>query len=408
MNAPAALLGGPPAVALLPDDGGALALRARLRRGMADHRERRGEDTTELLTRAAEDARRAVALAPERREGRLALAGIYIQWAEARKNRSQDPSEQLRQAAGILGAIPEAERDAEFHVRLGLTHAIWADHQEDVGQDAAVHRREAIDAYARAVRIDDRFAIAWISLGTNYVRRASMPADQDADGDLAQALAALARGRALTPTHSMVYLYEGDAYSLAARRKEKRGADPAADRARAIELYRQGAAVSPKLPDFPNAISFEQLRQAQAEQDRGRDPLKPLAEAAAAARQAIAVAPEQGYGYINLGAAQVRRATYQRTIGIDPMPEARAAEATLGEAITRLPDRPSIWLNLANLHILVAGVELAQGRDPQARLALADAAVDRVLALNPGETRAHERREQIRALRGQWQARQGT
>jgi hypothetical protein len=76
--------------------------------------------------------------------------------------------------------------------------------------------------------------------------------------------------------------------------------------------------------------------------------------------------------------------------------------------MSRLPDRPSIWLNLANLHILVAGVELDRGRDPQARLALAEAAVARVLALNPGETRAHERREQIRTLLARWRARRGT
>jgi serine/threonine-protein kinase len=392
-------------LALLPDDAGALALRARLLRDLADHRGRRGEDTTELLTRAAADAKRAVALAPSRREVRIALVSIYSQLGELRQGRSEDPSRELGQALEIAGAIPEAERDARFYFDLGLVHDVWAGYQDGAGQDSSAHWRRAIDAYARAVQLEDRLAGAWLNLGNSYLRRASRPGSEDADGDLARALEALSRGRALDPANFAAYLYEGDVYSLAAQRKQARGADPDPDRERAIERYRQGAAVSPSEPALPNAISAEHLRQAEAAREGGRDPLPLLERAEAAARQAIALAPDQGFSYSNVGDALSQRAAYQQEHGGDPMAAATAAEAAFAQALERLPEHPTIRLNLAILHILVGRIELDRGRDPRPRLLLAEAAIDRVLALDPSEGRARERRDEIRALRGRWEAR---
>jgi hypothetical protein len=392
-------------LALLPDDAGALTLRARLRRSLAEHRSGRGEDVIALLTGAIDDAKRAVALAPARPEALHSLANLYLQWGEVRESRGQDPSAQLGQAVQILDSIPAAERDAEFYIGLGVIHTVWAKYQDHAGQDSSVHRRQAIDACEQAVRRDEQSSIAWLNLGDNYVRRASQPG-ADADGDLARARAALSRGRALDPTNVFTYLYEGDLSSRVAKRKQARGDDPAPDRARAIESYQQGAAVSPRNSYFPIAISKEYLRQAQEVRDQGRDPLPALALALASARRAVEVAPDDGYGYLNVGCALLDRADYQRALGVDPLPAACDAEAAFRQALEHLPDRPSIWWNLADLHLLVAGVELDGGRDPRARLKLAGEAVDRARALDPKKAGAQERRDKIRALLERWQARQ--
>ncbi|HEX7842853.1 MAG TPA: hypothetical protein VF469_35510, partial [Kofleriaceae bacterium] len=390
-------------LALLPDDAGALTLRARFRRSLAEYRNGRGEDVTAFLTAAVDDARRAVALAPARPEGLLSLANIYRQWGEVRQNRGQDPGPQLGQAIPLLDSIPVAERDAEFYVVLGVIHEVWANYQDGAGQDSSVHRRQAIAACEQAVRIDERFSRAWLNLGENYSLRAWQPG-ADVDGDLARAREALSRARALDPTNVITYLYEGTMYSRIAVRKQARGDDPTPDHAQAIQSYQQGAAVSPRNSYFPIAVSNEHLQQAKEARDHGRDPLPDLALALAAARKATEMAPDDGYGYINVGCALLDRADYQRLLGLDPVPAAREAEAAFRQALEHLPDRPSIWRNLADLHILVAGVELDRGHDPRERLRHAGEAIDRALALDPSKASAPKRRGQIHVLLERWQA----
>ncbi|HWO19843.1 MAG TPA: serine/threonine-protein kinase [Kofleriaceae bacterium] len=388
---------------LLPDDAGALALRARLRRGLAEHRDRRGEDVTQLLTEAVADARRALALDPTSRAARLALVDIYKQWGEANQGRGRDPGEQLGQAVAILDAIPEAERDADFYLRLGLIHAVWANYQDRVGQDSSTHRRQAIGAYEQAVRSDDRLGMAWLNLGDSYRRRASRPGAQDPDRDLAAARDALARGRALDRTNYLTYLYEGDVRSQLAHREQERGGDPARERAQAIALYQQGAAVSPGNSYFPIAISVEHVEEAKETRRRGGDPLPALALAEAAARRAVEIAPDQGYGYTNLGAALLERAEYQAAHSVDPLPAARAAEVAFQQALERLPDLPMNRQNLVDLHLFFATVELDRGGDPKAHLGHAEEALDHAPNLSDAEARA--RRERLRALRERWLAR---
>jgi hypothetical protein len=392
-------------LALLPDDAGALTLRARLRRSLAEHRSGRGEDVAALLMEAVDDARRAVALAPARPEGLRSLASIYRQWGEVRQNRGQDPREQLGQAVQILGSITAAERDAEFYGVLGSIHEVWANYQDDAGQDSSVHRRQAIEACEQVVGIDGRSSSAWLNLGENYSRRASQPG-ADADGDLARAREALSQARALDPTNVFTYLYEGVMYSRVAKRKQARGDDPAPDHARAIERYQQGAEVSPGNSYFPNALSKEHLEQAQEARDHGRDPLPALALALAAARRAVQVAPDDGSGYLKIGCALLDRADYQRLLGVDPLPAAREAEAAFRQALDHLSDRSWTWWNLADLHMLVAGVELERGHDPRERLRLAGEAIDGALASGPSNSLAQERRDKLRALLDRWQARQ--
>jgi len=390
-------------LALLPEDAGALTLRAGFRRSLAEHRGGRGEDVAELLTGAVDDARRAVALDRTRPEGQLSLANIYRQWGEVRQNRGQDPSAQLGQALQILDSIPAAARDAEFFIVLGVSHEVWANYQDGTGQGSSEHRRQAIAACEQALRLDERSSRAWLNLGENYSRRASQPG-ADVDGDLSRAREALSRARALDPTNVFTYFFEGAMYSRVAERKQARGEDPQSDRARAIQSYQQGAAVSPRNSYFPIAISNEHLQQAQEERDHGRDPLPDLDLALAAARQAAEVAPDDGYAYINIGCALLDRADYQRLLGIDPLPAAREAEAAFMQALEHLPDRPSIWWNLADLHILQARVALDRGHNSRERLRHAGEAIDRALALDPSRARASERRDKIRALLDQWQA----
>jgi eukaryotic-like serine/threonine-protein kinase len=392
------------ALAILPDDLAALELRVDLLRLVAEYRGNRGEDVTALLTRAVADAHRIVELAPSRREGKLALARAYRLWGEFRYGRSEDPTEQLRQAAEITETIAPGDADYELHVHVGLLHKVWADYQDQIGEDSDHHRSLAIEAYANAIRIDDRRSGAPLNLGINYYHRASRPRSRDPEGDLARALEALDQGRSLDPGSIVPSFYKGEVFALLAQRKGARGADPGPDRARAIEMYRQGLAINPRLPHFHNGISAVQAQQARDALGRGEDPVPLLDQAQAAAAQAIAVAPDQGHGYNNLGDVLAQRAAHERDRGRDPRPVAREAMRAFAQALERNPAHPTMLLNLAAIHVLVATYELGRGGDPRAHLAEARRSIDAALARDPTSAEGQRLRAEASSLEARWKA----
>jgi serine/threonine-protein kinase len=366
------------ALAIDPDDLAALALRFGLRRHVAEYRGNRGEDVTELLTGAVADARRVVELSPSNPAAKLVLARAYRQWAEFRQGRGEDPGTQLHAALEVMDSIAVGDRTYEAHVLVGLIHKVWADHETDA--EAEHHRSQAIDAYTRALRLNDRGVEAWLNLGINYYGRAEQPRNRNAEADLSRALEALERGCALDPGSFVPYFYEGEVHALLAERKKARGLDPAPDRARAIEMYRKGLTINPQLPHLYNGISIVEVQEARDAMDHGRDPTELLDQAYDAAAQAIAVAPDQGYGYNNLGDVLIRRAAFERAQGRDPRPAAREAIRALTQALDRFPAEPMFLLNLGESHSLVAAYELDQARDPGDSLVLARRNIEDALA----------------------------
>ena len=390
------------ALAILSDDVFALELRASLQRRASEYRGNRGEDVSALLARAVADGRRAIEVAPERRQGKLALADAYRYWGQFRQGRSEDPTEQLSKAVDVISTISPSQQDYDFYITLGLIHMLWADYQDDIGQGSEHERSAAIDAYVNALRLDDRGFAAPVNLGINYFHRASQAKPRDADADLVRALEAFDQGRTLNPNSYVPRFYKGEVLEAIAERKRASGVDPGPDLARAIEMYQQGLAINPRLPHLHNGISVIRLEQARDAAAHGADPGPFLDQAEAAAAQAVAVAPEQGFGYNNRGEVFAQRAAYQRARGGDLRPLALQAAADFAQALERMPASETFLLNLAEIHTLVATDDLAQGRDPRKRIALARSAVDRTIARDPTSAGAKRMIIELNDLDARW------
>jgi serine/threonine-protein kinase len=395
------------ALAIAPDDLAALTLRVGLRCKVAEYRGDRGEDVTELLTGAVADARRAVQLSPSDPTAKLVLVEAYWQWGEFRQGRGEDPDTQLRAALEVADSIAAGEWTYKTHVLVGLIDTVWADYQDLTGQDAEHHRTQAIDAYTRALRLNDRGTDAWQNLGINYKRRAQRRHGLDAEADLARALEALERGRALDPRSYVPAFSEGEVYALLAERKQARGIDPAPDRARAIEMYRKGLTINPQVPHLYNGISIVQVQAARDAMAHGRDPTGLLGQAYDAAAQAIAVAPQQGFGYNNLGDVLLCRAAFERAQGRDPRPAAREAIPAFIQALDRISDEPLFLLNLGEIHSMVAAYALDQARDPGGSLTLARQFIERALARDATLEDGPRLLAEVGALEARWSARPG-
>jgi serine/threonine-protein kinase len=395
------------ALDVLPDHFSALVLRARLQRSLAEYRGNRGEDVTEVLTRATADAQRAIEVAPARPDAKLELGRVWRQWGELRERRSQDPGTQLGKAIEIANAIAPADRDYPFHVHLGLCFMIWADYQDSVGADAQQNRSRAIDAYRSAIRINDRQNDAWLNLGINYCRRAEQPRNRDADGDIGRALAALERGRALGPKHIVPYFYGGRLHVLRARRNQAAGGDPRPDLARAVATYRDGLTINARVPQLHSGIGTVLLDQARAAWDRGLDPFPFIDQARTSYEQALAVAPTFAIAHGKIGVAFSERAVFQRARGEDPAASVREAVAAFRRASERTPDDASTWAGLAMAHAVAAGYDLDRLRDPTASLAQARAAVDLALARTTKVKEVMLADGEVKAVQALWRARTG-
>ncbi|MCE9575398.1 MAG: serine/threonine protein kinase [Deltaproteobacteria bacterium] len=392
------------ALALVPQDVDALLLRARLSRRLAEHRGSRGEDASLLLAQAVGDAQRAVELAPARDDARFQLAQAYVQWGEDRQGRGEDPSEQLRKAVEVSDTVGAASRDATYYIHVGVLHTVWADYQDQHGEDSTRDRGLAIDAYTSAIKLSDSVGSAWLNLGNNYARRAASPRSADADADLRRAIDALEKGRALDPGGFAAAFYEGQAYARLADRQGARGEDPAPARARAIAMYELGLTVAPRASLLWNGISMVSTAQAKDAWARGDAPDLAHVRAITAATQAIAVAPDQAFGYNNLGVALLERAMSERSRGRDPRPAAGAAIAAFDRALGLMPDTPTILANLAAVRVVVAAAEVDRGVDPRAGLTLAQGEIGRALAQDPTFAPAVKLRAEVFATLARWQA----
>ncbi|HEX7837692.1 MAG TPA: protein kinase [Kofleriaceae bacterium] len=395
------------ALAVAPDHYEALVLEAGVRLNLAEYQASRGENVEDLLGKALSDAERAVAVSPARPQARLEMAQIYRQWGDVRQGRHQDPSEQLRKAVASSEAIQPQDRDAPYYANLGLIYSQWADYQDQSGGGAQAHRSKAIDAYGRALQINNRMNEVWINLGIDSFKRASQPHTRDPDGDLRQAIMALDRARSINPEHVAPYFYQGEIYELMAQRERARGLDPGPDLVRALGAFRGGLAINSRVPHLHNGIGAVLMDQAKATWDKGGDPEPLLDQARAAFERAISVAPEQGFGYDNVGEVLAQRAWFQRARGEDPSASVGAAVDMLNGAIERIPDHPTFWADLGMAHTILASYDLEHGRDPEPSLGRATAAIRTALEKNPGEVQAQLYLGETRGILARLRARQG-
>ncbi|WP_328700747.1 protein kinase domain-containing protein [Corallococcus silvisoli] len=390
-----------------PDEADTWVLEARLHRRLAQVRVSGGGEVEPLLLRTLDAAKEALRLAPDSVDARHALAMGWWQWARYRQDRNEDAREQLQAAVAGFESIPESARDYDFHLDLGLVFKVWADSEDGRGGDSLPFRAKAIEAYQRALALESKRPDAWINLGTAYVNRANHPKAPSPDRDLEEARTALERASALDPGHVVPWFYLGEVHRTLALRQRDHGGAAGPGLARALECYRQGVAINPRLPPLLNGVGTVLLDQAREAWDRGDAPAPLLDEAERAFTQAIAAAPSVGFAHNNLGEVRMWRATWTLLSGQDPTASATQAQAALQQATALLPGLAQPWANLGQVHQTVAAFALKQGRDPRAALAQATQALERALKLNPSLAQAWRWKAETQALEARGRALHG-
>ena len=390
------------ALQVSPESFEARLLEARLHRRFAEARWNHGASAEQPLQKAIEAAQAALALAPNEPAIPLELGRSFYFLARGRLQRNLDPSEQIRMAFEYLERSPPEHRNAELLVLMGIFFELRSAYAHQSGGDPRPDRENAQGAYLEALQLDERQLPAWLSLGNIYVARALDASAKDPDGDLARAIAALDKARALNPGHIAPYFYAAEAQLQLAHRHRARGVDVRPDLASARKLYEQGLAINPKLPQFHNGVGTTLLEQAREAWTRGGDAFPLLQQAQGAFEQAMALAPQQGYAYHNASEVLLQRAVYERARGSSPEASLREAMKVARQAIQWMDQAPP-WRNLGRAHVLLAAFEREQGRDAGHNLAQAFEALGTALAREPGHAEALQHRGEALALEARWE-----
>jgi len=392
-------------LAVSPDHALAHRLRAAHHRRLAEHRTRLGEDAEPLLQEALAAVKRALALEPASSVAWHEQGLVLWQWARYREGRGEDPRELLRQTLESFERVDAGARGLEFHSNLGLVFKIWADHEEEAGEDALAHRDRAIESFAAAAGVDASSAGVWSNLGSAYLKRAANPRAADVEGDLTRAGQALEKARALNPRNMVAHFNEGQLQEFRARwlRYRDEDARPALDAA--LAAHQRALALDDQVPQIHNGLGRVHVEQAKASWARGEDPLAPLALARRSFDKAREVAPRQLETFGHLALVHVLRATYLQERGGDAVPDARAALQAARAVLERQPADGAALVYLGQAHQLLAAHDLSRGRDPRPALALAEAALGQALRLNPRRAEAWHALARVHGVRARWHAR---
>jgi len=394
------------ALQVVPDDDDTLVICARLRRNMAAHDATRGLGVDELLDDALRDAQRAIEVSAARPQARMELAAIYRQRGEVRVSRGLDPRDELAKAIAAADAVPTADRDALFFNNTGLVFKIRADYEDQVGANSETDRARAIQAYTRALELDDQLVLARGNLGINYFMRASQTRTANPGGDLDKALEAFELAKRRSPKNYVLYLYRGRSFARKAELARGEGGDPTPLWKLALAEYHDGIAVNATPPVLSNVIGITRMAQAKYEWDRGRDPGPLLTAALDAFQDAIRLGPEQGLAYGNAGDALIARAAFQRAGGDDPSAAIDAAVHRLREAFQRLPANAAYLADLGMAYAVLGGYQLDHRRDPTTSLRAGLLALEQALARNPNDAQAQNYLGETRALLARLHAQQ--
>jgi serine/threonine protein kinase len=391
-----------------PDDSYSLLHEARLHRRLAEYQVFRGENPQPALESALASLQKVSNHGPAADRVPLERSTILFWWGSYRQEQYQDPSEQFRQAEYELQNIASAQRNYEFHVMLGLIRSSWAAYETEIGASSAEHRQRAIESFQSAVQFNPRSPEAWINLGRTYLHRSKLPSGATAaerrsqqEQDLKQAWESLQKALELNPMYWVTYIYGGRLHAYQARLHWCDGtATP--QLSASLQFFRDGLAMSQKLPQFGNDIGNTLVAQAQQAWKRGESPFVLLDEAQSTFEQVIRAAPQSPYGYTNLAIAHLWRAIYQHDQGDDPSQSVRAAISAFEHALRLTPNNSFALASQAELFTVLADFDLRRGHDPEAHLQRAEKAVHEVLKRNSQSAYAWALLGKTYALYSRW------
>ncbi len=389
------------ALALEPEQAEALELRARFLRGMVERRLGRGEEVGALMTDAIADARRAVALAPDDLDARLELSRCLRQAGQAMERQGQDPTGAYADAVALIETVPAGQRDDAMLTQLGLTHKKWADYLDQRGEDASRHREQAINAYRRAIVLNDGDFRAWINLASNYferARHADADAADDAEADYIQAAVAAERAGALQPQSFVPHQLAGSVHWHRAMLQETRGVDPEPEYLVARTAYLRALAINPRESNLHVDLGGVENTRAKNAIERNQDPTAILASGEASVRAAIELTPDSAVAHGRLLELAMTRLLYLGTRGHDRRAATKVAVEALTQALELAADDPRLLRNAAGLYLLIAQLDQAAGLDVRASLAQARGYIERARAIDPDHPETEARAAELAEL----------
>jgi len=366
------------------DNGPALVLKARLLRRKAEHLNRLGEPSVDLLDQALASGERALQSQEDQSAAYREIALIQMARMNALSGKA-DTEPILTAARAAFDSVADRHRDFSYYNNAALLDWHLVKERRRRGLPVLEERDRAIDAYERALSLAPRNAEVQVNLGMALLDRAG---DVEEPGrDLLAAERAFLAAKSINPNLVSVHFYLARIYRTLLQRAPSLQTSRAAFE-KGVAAARTGAKLKPELPHF--AAESGTLNRILAIQTWkfGGDPYPLLDQAVREYDAALDLAPRQISLHNNLGEVHLDRARLLLLDGQPPDEALKQAERAYDAARGLQPKHPSPHANLALTALVEARAALYEGMDPNAALGRALHCAERALALNPNSAQA--------------------
>jgi serine/threonine-protein kinase len=362
----------------------------------------RGEDPTEVLTRATETGKNAIRIDPKNGRSYALLGQAYFTHGEYERSRGHKPDTFYANATDAFNrAIQNNFLNPEIaYAQLGNTFISMGDIEMTVGKNPEKNYNAAIANYEKAIQINPKPVPPYVNYGfvLNHLMayKVRFGEDPSAYGD--QAIAKHQTALQLNPKVSFIYTELATTYITLAAFQLEHGQDPSENLQQALNNYKKAISLNKEYADAYSGLGTAYRVQAEHEISKRQEP-KTFEQASENFSHAIRLNPGLYIAYIQKAILEMRIAEYQISKKRNPENALNQSRDNLQKAQKLNSMEPEAYALLADYSLKLAQWMATQKRDSNKSVEEGIAMANKALALNPNLPEAFAIRALLNAQR---------
>ncbi|HSE41083.1 MAG TPA: protein kinase [Acidobacteriota bacterium] len=366
----------------------------------------KGENPTEVLTRATETGKNAIRIDPKNGRNYALLGQAYLTQGQYETSRGHKPDtfyanaiEAFKKAAQNNFSTPEIIYGQLANIFIEKGNAEMAQ-----GKNPEKNFNDAIANYEKAIKINPKQAWLHVNYGLVINRlmayKAKFGEDPSGYGD--EAIAKHQTAIRLNPDLPFTYNELATTYINLAAFQIEHGQDPSENLKQALNNYKKAISLNKEYPDAHSGLGTVYRMMAEHEISKGQEP-KTFEQASYNLSRAILLNPGFYGAFVDKAILEMRIAEYQISKRQNPENALNQSRSILKAAQQIDSSKYYTYVNLAETEIIGIGWLIKNRKNPEASLNAARENLQKAQQLNSMEPEIYALRADYSLKLAQWQ-----